>query len=252
MDYPASISLLTLFAGRRKYFSLWGEWLLGAVLPCSLSVTFVDNSGDTEFAKGIRDFSNRLLARKEILSVSLKSLGKRYEPKPNESYFDLARHSHVAALYQEMLPTLKGDLFFTLEDDVIPPIDALSRMVGEVWVPSKKVGAIAAAYTMPTSKVHITAASKGGLWSSGVIKWDDLPKAPIEVGFTGGGCTLWNPEAVKSSLPVRVYVDNSEGIRGWDNNLSRSITDLGYNIFVHGDIRCDHLSVDHTPKREDG
>lgn len=185
MNAPSSISLLSLLAGRRKYLPAWEEWLVEAEYPAPMDVVIVDNSGDPEFAKMARGISRVLWDRPEVASFSFRSVGERYSPREGEGYFQLDRHAHVANLYQEILPTIKSDLLFTLEDDVIPPKDALVRMLNEVWLPGDGVGAVAGAYSMPTSKRHITAAAEGDKWSMGLITWDDLPRTPIKVGFTG-------------------------------------------------------------------
>lgn len=252
MNAPSSMTLVSLLAGRRKFLPQWETWLLEATFPLATRIVLVDNSGDQEFAATIRSFARRLWERPEVSAVSFRAEGKRYSPAEGESYFEMGRHVHVANLYQEIFPTLTGDLYFTLEDDVIPPKDALTRMIEDVWMPNEKVGAVAGAYSMPTSKAHITAATVGDKWSMGIISWNDLPKGPMRVGFTGGGCTLWNAAAISDTLPIRAYMDPNEGIRGWDNNLSRSLTTNGHEIYVHGGVRCKHLTVDDTSKREDG
>ena len=148
------------------------------------------------------------------------------------------RQNRVAQLYNLVLPYLSGDRIVLVEDDVFPPQDAVMRLLEGMRLGSQ-TAAVSAVYPVP-NQLDIAIASLS------TENWNRKPRiskmAPgtMEVGMGGGGCTLYDRDAVRECLPVRVTVDEKKRPWGWDTTLSRDLRALGMKVKLHCDVRCEH------------
>lgn len=161
----------------------------------------------------------------------------KYERIPKIGYFQKEKHYHVANLYNQIFPLINDDFILTLEDDVVPPLNGLRLLADFVSLPTK-IGAIGGIYPSPIDENSATASFSFDKWDNNV-PLSKIDTKPMNVGFIGGGFTLWSNAAIKSVLPAKVKIDNS-GLKGWDNNFSLEIRQNGYEIYLHNNVICEH------------
>ena len=232
-----SLAIVTLHAGRLAGLTRWRDFLLGAELPPKTSVYVVDNGGDPEFTRRLAEACEQIReARDCIKHVDISQLGERYRDTPGDPYLAEGRHEHVARLYASVLPRVTEDLVLTLEDDMDPPPTAIRALGEQIGYPSRaSIGAVAAAYAMPYDE-HLVCAGLGtDNWGTSV-DWAKLTDVPLDVGYVGGGCTMWANWALQEAA---LQLDWQRWL-GWDAMLCQWLRLNGYRVQLHGGVRALH------------
>ena len=231
-----SLAIVSLLAGRDDTFDRWRNFLLKADLPPRTALYVADNSGRKEFTRKALDACHQINSARGLTHLSFSATGQPYRPSPAEPYLIRERHLHVARLYANLLTRVGEDLVLTLEDDVEPPLDAVPRLAGEIGHRSRgAVGAVAAAYAMPHMEGQVCAAQGRERWGE-PLRWNQVPLKPFDVGFVGGGCTVW-ANWVLRGLPIHFWWDAT---LGWDGALCIELQRRGYQVRLHGGVRCHH------------
>lgn len=222
-----TLAVVTLLAGRRNLLDAWLAWLRTADLPPQTTVYAVDNSGDPQFGADVRARFEGLPmpARYRVDSTRLDGVATGLE-----------RHRHVSALYNRALADVGEDLVLTLEDDVLPPADAV-RMLHKHYDLDSAVGAAGATYASPTDARVACAARDMHLWRHSPELHEVAE--PEEVGFVGAGCTLYANGALRRVLPRTATIIKG-GILGWDALVSAAIRAEGFRVLLDGRVRCEH------------
>ncbi len=228
-----TFGIVTLLAGRENCLPDWKHWLLNAELPPDTTVYVLDNSGKESFGQDVRAF----LAGQ----TRFKFMYIKYS-KPAQLGNDwLTRHRFVPSLYNKILPYVNDDWLVFLEDDTVPPLNGLLKIM-EAWeFRGKKYGGISGCYpsrqrpneyvgTMNTSEQNW-----GRMYSIASIKEDRLYPA----GCIAGGFAVYQNALIKRSMPFQYYLKKGKP-SGWDTNLSVFIRQQGYKLFLHGGVKCQH------------
>ena len=238
MLHARTYGLVTLLAGRGQCLDAWRNWLATAQLPPKAALYILDNSGPC---------AEKFHAR---LDQALAAVAHRFDHVVRIAHgapCDLnrdqwARHEHVPALYNRILPHVREDMVITLEDDVVPPPDALPKLLAEFdW--HRIIGGMSAVY--PTRDGRVTAGRGLDYWRD-IPTFAEIPKdGLIDVGFIGGGLTVWNNGFIQNCLPFRWCWYGPRRIpSGWDSNLCRDIRAQGGRLVVHCGVRCAHNCKD--------
>lgn len=232
--------IVTLFAGRKWVFDEWCHWILNATLPPMSNLHIMDNSGDPQFSQMVDVFCARSQVRSRFGQIRVMRVNEKCPASPDGSHSFPVKHAHVARLYNEILPGVTEDLVFTIEDDVIGPLDGLRTLAGQIHCGSH-IGAIGGAY--PCSNAGPTLVCFGAdicdRWR-GMIKWADMPWTPKEVGTIGWGFTLYANWFLHRAIPVSTR-PTTGGTVGADARICIQMRNLyGAKIFVHGGVRCLH------------
>jgi hypothetical protein len=223
--------LLTLFAGRRHSLSRLLDWYRQAELPPQTAIHWVDNSGDAKFHGRLWRAAEALSSQARVSRVTIT----REHHRPSTATFEVV-HSHIASLYNNALHSVSADVVITIEDDVIPPVDALRPLVGPLQ-PWSAVAGVAAVYPSRHDPSVANVALETLQWSR-MPKLEALPSASvIPVGMIAGGCTAWHAPALLRMLPLQVSPR-----LGWDGNLSARLNHAGYRLLLATDVRCAHLT----------
>lgn len=235
-----SLGIVTLLAPRRRAFRRWREFISTAELPPKTSLYVVDNSDGVHaehLHEALKEFADRGIARVEVVDGGLPFAAG---PGPAQGRDNEHRHRHVARLYAQVLPLVREDLVLTLEDDVVPPPDAVRRLGRAFdWAGGHRVGAVAAAYPWPGYRGLVCAGLGDAEWGE-ALAWSSMSNEPVDVGFVGGGCTMWANWALHGG-PVRFHWDRR---LGWDAGLCLRLRQDGYRVQLHGGVRCDHIHDD--------
>jgi hypothetical protein len=231
-----SLGIVSLLAGREQSFQRWTNFLLHADLPPKTSLYVVDNSGRPEFSQMALDTCQRIASIRGLTHLQFAINGQPYQGGHTEPYFVKSRHLHVARLYASLLPRITDDLILTLEDDVDPPQDTVRKLGQEFgWASDNPIGAVAAAYAMPQNANWVCAGRGSTGWGA-AISWEDMPMEPFDVSCVGGGCTIWANWAVHGH-PVNFWWERG---LGWDGALCIELRRRGFQVKLHGGVRCEH------------
>lgn len=228
-----SLAIVTLFSGKKELIGGWHNFINNSDLPKNTFLYLIDNSSNISFSNIINNLDYN------VSGVYISRINYHYQKESNENYFKKEKHQHVANLYNEIIPKINEDFILTVEDDVIPPLDGVKKLFDEISLPTK-TGAIGGVYASPINKNETTASLDEEVWQNN-IPLNNIPKLPIKVNFIGGGFTLWSNSVIKKILPGIVSFNKFGGLTGWDNNFSIKIKENGYNIYLHGDVICDHI-----------
>jgi len=231
-----SLAIVSLLAGREQTFGRWVDFLTNAELPPRTALYVVDNSGSPEFSRMAHAACRRIAQQRKMTHLDFSIAGSAYQAAPIEHYFVERRHLHIASRYAALLPRVAEDLVLTLEDDVEPPLDAVRRLGEEIGYRSRaNLGAVAGVYASPVSAEEICAGMGGDRWTT-PIYWHQVGDAPLPVDFVGGGCTIWANWALRAA-PTHFWWDR---VLGWDGARCLTVRRSGYEIRLHGGVRCLH------------
>jgi glycosyltransferase involved in cell wall biosynthesis/predicted O-methyltransferase YrrM len=239
-----SLGIVTPLARRPRSLERWWRFLRHAELPPKTSLYVVDNAGDPAFSAWIHEACRDLQAARGIGRVEILDGGAPFAAAPDQPRDHEDRHRHVARLYGMVMPRVREDLVLTLEDDVEPPPDAVRRLGREFgWTgEGRRVGAVAAAYGWPGYDGMVCAGLGDDAWGE-APRWEALGDGPQPVGFVGGGCTIWANWAV-GALPVRFQWSRRH--LGWDGGYCAELRRRGWQVLLHGGVRCRHHHGDGT------
>jgi hypothetical protein len=238
-----SLAIVSLMAGRAALLDRWTRFLLEAELPPRTALYVLDNGGDARFSARLREAALTVAAQRGLTHVDIAAAGAPYVGQTGERYLTKARHLHIASLYAATLPRVREDLVFTLEDDVEPDAGAIRLLGEDIGHPARaNIGASAGAYSSPSSPSHVCAASGFDGWT-GAIPWAQLPFSPVDVGFVGGGATMWANWALHECTPHLEW----RRTLGWDGVLCNALRARGYTVRLHGGVRCAHHRFSPAP-----
>ncbi len=229
-----TFGIVSLLAGRKDCLQDWQDWIKKADLPPMTTLYVLDNSGNAAFGRDVKKFLSEL-----DISFYYQAFGKPCDANRSIT----ARHEFVPYLYNQILPHVNTDWLVLLEDDVTPPLNGLKKLV-EAFSIKNKCGAISGAYPSRTGKGRIVAAKLGpDYWKEFFYESEVNEDKIYQAGFIAGGFALWNMGQVKKCLPFRFRKKQIEGRiapYGWDTNLSNDVKKMGFNLFIHGGVKCGH------------
>jgi hypothetical protein len=156
------------------------------------------------------------------------------------------KHKRIAKLYNHVLTNINTDFILTIEDDVIIPINTIEYLFS-VFKPkhmtlNKNVlyyGAVGGLYQSPSNSELAVAALDNDKWEN-MPKYKDSFYKIVDVGFIGGGCSMWFNGALKQALPMQPKIINNK-LYGWDSDVCNKIKKAGYSICLNGNVICNHL-----------
>ena len=247
-------TLFTAFCGRLWQVERYFNWLSSIPHKEKLNVIFYDNSGDCYVKQLITDW----LQTSEFKSWTYHNdpIPACKETSPGEfaSGDTAIRLQRVDAIHRKMVDiynwaaqNVTTDLLWIVEDDIIPPTDALDKLMDAL---RPDVGAVCAAVH---SRFHDgLIAWLRGYWVSGdppinletqaaVLK--TLPDEFFPVGQVGGCCTLLRTHAFKR-VALRCYTLPDRGGIGWDSAMCHDLARLGFKIMLHTGVQCQHWNKD--------
>ena len=149
---------------------------------------------------------------------------------------ELERHQLIAQLYEEALRSVNHDRVLFLEDDVVPErgaFDVLARCLSELPGDAALVGGCYESRTRPN---HWCASDTRGNY---LRIGDDESTAVREIGWVGGGLTLYRTDEVLRARPL--YATARHGwVKGWDLNLCERLRRQGLRLYLHPGVRAEH------------
>lgn len=240
VDKEDLITIAIPFCGRHRTLDAQLAWLGTQTYPHGLTrLLFFDNSCDSTFARRLRAWlSNCDYASYTYFPCHIRATDGQSNCQTADS--DRKQHStsvnhRCAGNWNRIAQLVQTDLVLCLEDDIIPPLDVIERLLRGM---GPDVAAVSAVYP-----------GRGCRW---VVKdFASLdPLRPVEkhvfsgiqpCGAPGMGCVLVRREALQSTPMRSRGVDAGHDWFDW--NLWADVhrqPELG-RVLIDGDLVCDHL-----------
>lgn len=229
-------SIVSLLSGRDDIYEEWINAIKQIDLPKYIDFIILDDSHN-------KQFNNRL---KEIYSFdcfnSVNIIKSPYEKKDIYSLLD--KHKVVANLYNYIIPTINTDFILTIEDDVIVPKNIMTGLFSmfqprHVNINDNKIFAgISGLYQSPSNKTLAALSTNMKEWKE-IPTYNEMINIKKEVGFIGGGCSLWLNSALKKCFPLQPEMKYNK-LYGWDSDLCNKLRELNYLIGFNGEVICNH------------
>ena len=238
-----SVGIVSLFSGRIDILSSWFDYLEEVDLPPKNHIYVLDNSGDETFGSEIK-YRFAKIKNPNFHGYTYIKYGKKADI--SGPYHKPSRHLHIALLYSKIFCYVKEELCLTFEEDVIPIDTGAIRKLSNSLTPCDEVGIVAAVYESPGYKDHACATKNMAYWGYG-IPMDSITNKMIEVGFVGGGFTLYKTPLLKRPMIINYDIHpegdpvNKEAMTGWDGNVCYYARQRGYKVLLDGSVRCDHI-----------
>jgi hypothetical protein len=222
--------IITLLSGRHAILRDWSTAIHNMDLPPHTSITLVNDSHCTRFARDVQAEAASLLHLPHVRSVRVIEMP---EGQDVQDWREI--HRRVAMLYNTALHGDTHDMILLWEDDVIPPPHAF-KTLHRGFTPFSKLGAVGAVYASRRDPTYAVASTHKEHWKRD-LKIHTLPPFRVPVGMLGGGFTLWAGHALIPLLPLHTSTR-----LGWDGNLSRAATQHGWRMELDGTIHANHLT----------
>jgi hypothetical protein len=238
-----SLAIATVHIGRLDCYDAWEKWLLTATLPKNTAIYLIDNSGDNpDFQKTLHETAAKISALDSVTAISIiKGPGPA---KADSARLSTARMQSFSDALNLIYDRSREDLILTIDDDVIPPADAVEKLMAtyhRLQGEGHDIGVISGCYESANAHGHLVACRSNNGWS-GRIKKDELdPSEIIPIGIVGNGCCLAKTEYVREILPISPKTPGDGRVLGPDGYLCSSLHANGHSIWLHGGVVCDHL-----------
>jgi hypothetical protein len=234
-------AIVTLWSGKNIDVHLKVlKWLATAQLPSHVSLHWM-----VEQNSQMQQILNKWIAQygKKFLSITMYDAAKTTAPfgGMNGSAPPDARHHRVAGLYNAIFPHLREDIVVTLEDDTLPPLNGVIKLMNLIR-PGGRTAVSAGVYRSRHNPTHICASTDLKLWRKSP-RADAIGATihqPFRVGMTGGGFACIANWALQKCLPMQCNYSERGYLMGWDGNLGMDLTALGYVLMAHPSVFCRH------------
>src|SRR6185312_1185470 len=172
------ITIFTPFSGRARFWGRMRDWFLNQQWPhAQCRLIFMDTSGDREFAGTLRRFlADCPYPDTHYLAQKVGEPGLADQPRRH--YADGVRLA-CARIYNRMARESTTAYTLVVEDDIVPPLDAIEQLLRE----------------MDPNTATVTGAYRSR-YTGDYVVWNDqgmhIPRGigVEEVGGSGFGCVL--------------------------------------------------------------
>jgi len=247
-----TLGLATLFSGRTDCLEYYFNWLdTQTYSKEKVELFFFDNSNSENFSVRLREYLARckyanFTYRKILFSLSdlieLKS-GKRVEWQEdvdgNRKFLSPDISTLLAHHYNIIGDTVWCDDILILEDDVVPPLDAINTLrnalIGNAMAVSGFVQSRFSGTTTQHKMVKFTPPRQKAV--------NPIGDAPIAVDMTGMGCTLFR-KRLFDEFVLRGFYDYASQWQGQDLGFCRDARMAGYKLLAHPKVKCKHYGRD--------
>ena len=231
-----SFTIVSLLSGRDDVYEEWISAIKNIKFPKYIDFLILDDSHNENFHKKLKGIYSL-----DCFS-SVNIIKSPYEKK--EIYNLIDKHKIVANLYNYIIPTINTDFILTVEDDVIVPKNIMTGLFSMFYprhfnIDENKIfSGISGLYQSPSNKLLATLSTNMKEWKE-MPTYNEMINVKKEVGFIGGGCSLWLNSALKKCLPLQPEMRYNK-LYGWDSDLCNKMREFGYKIGFNGDVICNH------------
>lgn len=233
----ARLSIGCIYSGRLerllpKWLDAIRENIIQAKLATPPEMVILDNS---DFGKPIWwEIEQRMMGLRVLNMGSFRVLKHSWRG----SWADEADRQRQVATFMadasnRLLRETSGDVLWFVEDDVLPPPNALRDLLAAVTDGLPIKGAAAAPYRNRHSPERFV----GGYWREGrPVELTELPAEAISVDLAGMGCTVfWRWSAARPFAP---FYQGIAAAHDWE--FARQVNELGRDVVLVPSALCRH------------
>lgn len=243
VDKEDLVTIAVPFCGRHRTLAGFLDFLERQTFPHGLCrLLFFDNSCDPSFSRKLREwltscdygaytyFPCHIRAVPNQANDATADAPVCGNGRPNA----MAINHRCAGNWNRIAQLVQTDLIWCLEDDIIPPLNCLDRLLRAI---RPDVDAVGAPY-----------AGRGCRW----VARDWVSLSPLRAkekhlvggvepcGHVGLGCVLVRRQTLQS-VPMRSNGSDPDGHRWFDWNLWADVARQGRCVKIDGDLVCEHL-----------
>ncbi len=226
-----TVPIILPLSGRDQWWEQLTEWVERQLWP-SIELIVIDSSGRAEFQKRARQW----LALQDCATTYIRGDGV-----PGLADEDRTNRKHYRAV-QRVMPTIYRHLDRTrqefnliVEDDVLPPDDAIERLMHAM-----------------TDRAACVSGVVRSRYQDAVIAWDNRkcqsipqPRSGVQkVHGTGFGCLLF-----RRSVFAQLVLNHSGG-GNFDHEASHEVARLGHDWLIDWGVSCVHAGIPVTGERQ--
>lgn len=224
------ITLVVPLAGRRQYWPRLRDWIDHQ--DGISDILLIDSGSDQDLRSEIRNW----LLSKNVRSTKYVSLppsnGLADQERRNRPETFKAVQRAMPVIYREMRDAVTTEYVVIVEDDVLPPVDAIDRLLHSM---TEQVAAVSG---LVVSRWHPTLAIAWVREQEPHIPLSRNPGGVQEVLGTGFGCLLLRRSAMLAVAPF-----HSGGTGNYDVEFAKSIAAAGWQWKLDWTITCDHAGI---------
>ena len=226
------VTIVIPLAGRDSLWSMTKNWLNQQSWPASqCRLILIDNSHSMEFSDAVKDWMRSSLYEDiHYIRDHRGYKGLADEPRTGRRLHDRNVHQSVAGLYNRAFQSVGTDYTLTIEDDIDPPLDAISLLLRSM---DASTAAVSGAY------MH----REGNRWlawtgttqnQAGVTEQDSGCQ---EISGSGFGCLLARTSIIQD---MRLTTDGPTMF--YDTNAFDLIRKLNWKVKLNWGVKCKHLA----------
>lgn len=233
-----AVTIFTALSGRRKYWAKYREFLDN--VKCDTSETrivLLDTSQSDDFGEMVRDwladcrFRKIAYLRKRVGRAGLADVRRMGPDRSQSVELNFEIHRAMCAIYTTMKEAVHTPFVWVIEDDIIPPLDALERL--------------GAAITPDT--VSVSGVYQHRYRPMNVVAWDhddnllESGEGVQAIKGNGFGCVLLRTSCIQQHVftPHAKWPDFD---RAFYHRL-----EPGDVVKLDWSVRCEHLSPCFSP-----
>lgn len=225
LDYEP-ITLFVPLSGRAWAWPQFRAWLDGQTWPRELiRLVLCDTSQDARFHALLRrwvdatDYPDVRLYTQDVARPGVAD-ADRHDGKVRSEV-----QTAVASIYRRAVAELTTDYAVIVEDDIVPPVDAISRLMDSM---NEETASVSAAYPHR--------------FESGVVAWHRIGSClqngsgVVDVGGNGFGCVLLRSEVLR-----RIAITTDGVTPDYDIAWYQQLRETKWRARLDWSIRCEHL-----------
>jgi glycosyltransferase involved in cell wall biosynthesis len=218
------VTLVLPLSGRRAWWDRLRDWVESQTWPLERLEVMVTDTGPPDWSREIRSWLATLPAAATSYFRFPDTWGLADRPRAEDPQVQQAVALMVPRLYQFAFQRCGTEYLLTVEDDILPPLDALDRLFDAM---APDVAAVSGAYRGRFAFPFCFAPEKTA-WGVG--------REPVDA--CGFGCLLLRRSAWQQS------VLHCGGRTDWyDFNFGYRMRELGWRLIADWEVRCLHQNL---------
>ncbi len=232
-----TLDILSISIGRSSAFEEWSRWLWEADLPRGTSLVIVDNTRPSATSDMSRWPRQPPVSGRFRSLTTVQGNGPSDQPRTSDD-----RVRNCALHYGLGFARSTSEFVLVLDDDVIPPMDAVRRLMTSfhaLRAEGCKPGLVSGCYESARSPGILVAGRDLTVWKNQPKVGELGAGDRQEVGFVGLGCALIHAPAWRKV--GRFDLNAIHGNAGPDAWLCVQLRKQGFTLWLDGGVPCLHL-----------
>ena len=246
-----TVTLFTPFCGRDWMLDRYFKFLeTQAFNHNRIKLCFYDNSCNPEFEKRLRQFLSQCdYPQTQYIRDDSKCFDgiTQQEFAGGDASVRVQReatvHRQLTRIYNRMTSETTTDLIWLVEDDIVPPADALYQLFdGLGYGDAAVAGCVLSRFRHKPTAWRMLSLDPWKLEETDEPNEEQLAAAEWNteaMGQVGGGCLLLKTAALRQVV-FRPCAVPPNSWRGWDAALGYDLNHLGWGVHVNWRVRCQH------------